>query len=269
MRTMRCGSGSGWPGERLQRQAEYWQAALAGAPAVLELPTDHARPARAELCRGSVPVVLDAALTAGLEASGQPGTGRRLFMTLLAGWAALLGRLVGPGRSGDRHARGEPQPGRDRGADRVFRQHAGAADWMFRARRAWRAAGAGEAAGAGGAEHQDIPFEQVVEIAAAAAQSGAQSGVPGDVCLAEHSGEGSWSCRGWSSSLWAAALSTAKFDLTLSLGEVDGAIVGGSWSTPRRCSSRATMERYIGILGGDAGGDGGGRSRRRWIACRC
>ncbi len=33
-------------GEVLTQQSEYWKKALQGAPALLELPTDHARPAQ-------------------------------------------------------------------------------------------------------------------------------------------------------------------------------------------------------------------------------
>ena len=81
-------------GEILQRQAEYWKATLAGAPAVLELPTDHARPAQQDHRGAVVELVLEEQLTAGLkELSRRHGT--TLYMTLLAGWAALLARLSG------------------------------------------------------------------------------------------------------------------------------------------------------------------------------
>ena len=54
-------------GEILQQQAAYWKTTLAGAPALLELPTDHARPVRAGLCRSLCELVLDEQLTAGLK----------------------------------------------------------------------------------------------------------------------------------------------------------------------------------------------------------
>ena len=81
-------------GEVMGQQSEYWKGALQGAPAFLELPMDHPRPAQQDY-RGRIEkLVLEQELTAGLkELSGRQGT--TLYMTLLAGWAALLSRLSG------------------------------------------------------------------------------------------------------------------------------------------------------------------------------
>ena len=81
-------------GEILQQQAAYWKTTLAGAPALLELPTDHPRPIQRDFAGGFVELVLDEQLTAGLkDLSRRQGT--TLYMTLLAGWAILLARLSG------------------------------------------------------------------------------------------------------------------------------------------------------------------------------
>src|SRR6478736_2820928 len=81
-------------GEILGRQAEYWRKTLAGAPELLEVPRDHARPAEQDYAGGFVPLVLDEELTARLkQLSRRHGT--TLFMTMMAGWGALLGRLSG------------------------------------------------------------------------------------------------------------------------------------------------------------------------------
>ncbi|HYW08679.1 MAG TPA: amino acid adenylation domain-containing protein, partial [Longimicrobium sp.] len=81
-------------GEVLARQADYWTAALAGAPDILALPTNRPRPARQDHAGAAVRLELDAALAAALrDVSQRHGT--TLFMTLLAGWAAVLGRLSG------------------------------------------------------------------------------------------------------------------------------------------------------------------------------
>jgi Condensation domain len=81
-------------GEVLQKQAEYWKAALARSPAVLELPMDHARSSEQDYAGAVVELVLDAELTKGLKALSKRHE-ITLFMTLLAGWAVLLGRLSG------------------------------------------------------------------------------------------------------------------------------------------------------------------------------
>ncbi|HEX8431144.1 MAG TPA: amino acid adenylation domain-containing protein, partial [Longimicrobium sp.] len=81
-------------GEVLRQQADYWKTTLAGAPELLELPTDHARPPQRDFTGGVARVELDEELTAALRALSRRA-GTTLFMTLLAGWAAVLSRLAG------------------------------------------------------------------------------------------------------------------------------------------------------------------------------
>ncbi len=80
--------------EVLGQQCEYWKRTLQGVPELLELPTDHPRPAQQDYRGGIEKLVLEQKLTSGLkELSRRQGT--TLYMTLLAGWAALLSRLSG------------------------------------------------------------------------------------------------------------------------------------------------------------------------------
>lgn len=81
-------------GDILRQQAEYWKATLAGAAALLELPGDHVRPDHQDYAGALIRLALDAKLTAGLKELGLRH-GTTLYMTLLAGWAALVGRLSG------------------------------------------------------------------------------------------------------------------------------------------------------------------------------
>ena len=52
-------------GEMLRQQTEYWERTLAGAPTLLELPTDHPRPAEQDYAGGWARIVLDENLTQG------------------------------------------------------------------------------------------------------------------------------------------------------------------------------------------------------------
>jgi non-ribosomal peptide synthetase component F len=81
-------------GGELERQLAYWRAQLAGAPPVLELPTDRPRPP-AQTFRGrtqtfALPEELSAALR---DLSRREGV--TLFMLLLAGFKVLLARYAG------------------------------------------------------------------------------------------------------------------------------------------------------------------------------
>src|SRR5262249_1070374 len=61
-----------WGGRRaVEAQGAYWAETLAGAPELLELPTDRPRPARQDFAGASVKVELDEALTAALKTLSQ------------------------------------------------------------------------------------------------------------------------------------------------------------------------------------------------------
>lgn len=81
-------------GATLQRLTSYWEKQLAGAPALLELPTDHARPPVQSHRGDTVSVRLPSSLVTRLK---QLSTTHRvtLFMTLLAGFKAVLHRYTG------------------------------------------------------------------------------------------------------------------------------------------------------------------------------
>jgi amino acid adenylation domain-containing protein len=78
--------------ERLQPQAEYWHRTLSGAPQRLTLPTDRERPVAQTYGAARIEIVLDEELVGALKALGARH-GATLFVTLLAGWAAVLARL--------------------------------------------------------------------------------------------------------------------------------------------------------------------------------
>ncbi|HEX8242306.1 MAG TPA: condensation domain-containing protein, partial [Longimicrobium sp.] len=152
-------------GEVLEAQADYWTRTLAGAPELLELPTDRPRPAQVDHAGARLGVELDEELTAGLKAlSRRHGT--TLYMTLLAGWATVLGRLSGQNDV----VVGSPMAGRGRReiegligffintlALRLDLSGApGAAELLRRVKERVLEA----------QHHQDIPFEQVVDLVA-------------------------------------------------------------------------------------------------------
>ncbi|MFL6289706.1 MAG: amino acid adenylation domain-containing protein [Thermoanaerobaculia bacterium] len=81
----------GWlQGEPLRRQLDFWRGRLAGLPPLLELPADRPRPPIQGTRGGRAELPLDAPLDALCRARGVT-----LFMALLAGVQALLGRITG------------------------------------------------------------------------------------------------------------------------------------------------------------------------------
>ncbi|PHM40846.1 Amino acid adenylation [Xenorhabdus szentirmaii] len=156
-----------WQREQLQKtsiteQRDFWHAQLAGAPALLTLPTDRPRPATQSFAGGLIPVRLEADLLASLKALGQRHN-TTLFMTVLGAWSIVLARLSGQ----DDIVIGTPIANRPHHelesvigffvntlALRVKFHHAkNVTDLLTHVRQQALAAYA----------HQDLPFEQVVE----------------------------------------------------------------------------------------------------------
>ena len=109
--TSPSGSGSWLQGEVLEAQLACWRERLAGAPAVLELPTDRPRPAVQTLPRRDRAVRPARRSCRGARGRSARREGATLFMTLLAGFQALLCRATRPGRTS---RVGTPIAGRNR-----------------------------------------------------------------------------------------------------------------------------------------------------------
>nr|WP_255428606.1 non-ribosomal peptide synthetase [Corallococcus sp. AB038B] len=81
-------------GEVLARQVDYWKRKLAGAPPVLELPTDRPRPPERGIAGAKYAFTLSRSLTGALKALAQR-EGASLYMVLLSGWQVLMARYSG------------------------------------------------------------------------------------------------------------------------------------------------------------------------------
>src|SRR6185369_14328060 len=81
-------------GELLAAELAWWRGQLAGIPPALDLPTDHPRPSTQSLRGAAHGFAIDGEVLAGLSALSRHH-GVTLFMTLLAGFAALLQRYTG------------------------------------------------------------------------------------------------------------------------------------------------------------------------------
>ena len=81
-------------GERLERQLSYWRERLAGAPELLELPTDHPRPAVQTYRGASERIELPGELLERLRALGR-SEGATLYMVVLSAFQVLLSKYSG------------------------------------------------------------------------------------------------------------------------------------------------------------------------------
>ncbi|WP_425274976.1 amino acid adenylation domain-containing protein [Pseudomonas corrugata] len=232
-------------GEVLSRQERYWQDTLAGAPALLTLPTDRPRPAQQDHSGHAVGIAFDEALTEGLKALSQRH-GATLFMTVMAAWAALLSRMSGQ----DDIVVGTPT---------ANRMHAEVEDLigLFVNTLAVRVEVSTEltveallqrvkAQTLGAQAHQDLPFEQVVEVVRPL-RSLSHSPVFQAMLSWQNSETGGMELSELSLQGLGVSSRTAKFDVLLDMALIDGRLFG-SLEYATALFDQATMERYLGYL---------------------
>ncbi|MET0397745.1 MAG: condensation domain-containing protein, partial [Longimicrobiaceae bacterium] len=230
-------------GEALERQLAYWRERLADAPALLELPTDHPRPAAQSFRGASEPVQLPPEVLERLRALGRQ-EGATPYMVALAAFQALLSRYSGS----EDVVVGSPVAGRGRGEVEgligffintlVLRTDL-SGDPSFR-----ELVGRVRSVTLGAYEHQEVPFERLVaELSPERSLSHAPLfQVAFTLDNAQDTGGG---LAGLSVQGFGAELESAKFDLSLSLTAGSDGLRGGlTYSTD--LWEAATMRRLAG-----------------------
>ncbi|KOY61429.1 hypothetical protein AM629_13925 [Photorhabdus heterorhabditis] len=231
--------------ERVQIQSDYWRAALADSPVLLDLPTDRLRPSHQSFVGHVLPVNLDAELTKSLKHLSER-QGVTLFMTLLSAWAIVLSRLSGQ----EDLVIGTPSAGRSLQevesligffvntlALRIdLSGSLNITELLTRVRQTALAA----------QEHQDLPFEQVVEIVQPPRRL-AHTPLFQVMFAWQNNENMELRLPGLTISPVDHAFDVVKFDLELNLSEVDGRIVGYlNYATA--LFDRQTIERHTGYL---------------------
>jgi hypothetical protein len=213
-------------GERLRDQADYWKRTLKAAPPLLNLPTDRPRPPVQSYEGGEVAVIMCSDLTQRLKnLSHRHGT--TLFMTLMAGWAVALSRLSGESDL----VVGTPTANRTRtdiegliglfvntlalrfdlsGSPTVSELLQRVKDGMLAAQ-----------------SHAEIGFEEVVEIVKPV-RSAAHSPVFQVLMAWQNMPQGSVQLPGLRLATMSTPYALSKFDLAVSVEEVDQNVVGAA-----------------------------------------
>lgn len=211
-------------GEVVDKQVSYWKEKLAGAPSLLELPKDRPRPPTQSFRGARYPVEIPQELTEALRELGE-SRNATLFMTLLAAFEVLLFRHSGQ----DDIVVGVPITGRnnpelenlvgffvntlpvrtDLSGNPTFRELLG------RVREA----------ALGAYEHQDLPFEKLVE-ATQPERDTSYSPLFQVMCHLDNTGAPAFAFHGLTLTPLDADTGTSKFDLTLDLVESSTGVKG-------------------------------------------
>ncbi len=213
--------GSGVEAEELG----YWREALSGAPGLLRLPLDGVRPSVSRHRGASIAVRFDAGLVSRVKELCR-AEGVTLFMALLAGFGAVLGRW-----SGQREVViGTPV------ANRMRPELEGLIGFFVNTLALRLGLGGmptgqallarARAAALGGYDHQAVPFEQVVEALHPERSLSHSPLFQAMLVLQSAPGGGGLALTGLAAEELELGSLGAKFDVTLSLTEAGGALDG-------------------------------------------
>lgn len=211
-------------GEVLEEQLEYWRRQLADIPPMLSLPADKPRPPATSYRGANVPVKVERKLYEGLKELGQQ-EGVTLFMTLLAVYKILLHRysgqndiVVGTPIANRNRAEIENLIGffantlvlrTDLGGEPAFRE------LLARIKEVT----------VGAYAHEDLPFETLVDALQPERDLSRNPLFQVWFALEATPGE-AYELTGLTMSSLAVEDTTAKFDLTLTLVEIEGELAG-------------------------------------------
>ncbi|HSU81516.1 MAG TPA: condensation domain-containing protein, partial [Thermoanaerobaculia bacterium] len=230
-------------GEVLERQLGYWRQRLAGAPALLALPTDRPRPTLQSTAGDVLPQTLAGELGAALGALARR-RGVTLFMTLLAAFQSVLSRSTGQTDI----SVGTPIAGRTRTETEdliglfvntlVLRSdlpgESSFDSLLVQVRETTLAAYA----------HQDLPFEKLVaEISPERNLS--HSPLFQVLLVLQNQRRSELSLPDLTLTALEVETRSSKFDLVLNLGEAGGAL-SGVWRYSTDLFDRATVQRLAG-----------------------
>ncbi|WP_018267988.1 non-ribosomal peptide synthetase, partial [Methylosinus sp. LW4] len=209
-------------GERLERQLSYWRRRLADASMVLELPTDHPRPAVQDSAGGVHRFVIPAALADRLKSLARE-QGATLFMVLLAAFQLLLSRYsgqsdicVGAPTANRRRVELEGLIGFFVNTLVLRADLSGDPSFVTLLERVREAA-------LGAQEHQDLPFERLVEELRPARDM-SRSPLFQAMFVSQNAPARAFSLAGLRIESLTADSGTSKFDLTLEVAEGEGAL---------------------------------------------
>ncbi|WHS62761.1 non-ribosomal peptide synthetase [Pseudomonas sp. G2-4] len=229
-------------GERLQAQTRFWKDHLAGAPALLELPSDHSRPPVQSYRGAAVALEIPAALSARLRSFSQQ-QGLTPFMTLLGAWSILLSRLSNQPEV----VIGTPVANRPRRETEALigffvntlalriDVHAHSRLDQFLAQV--------KATTLDAYSHQDLPFEQVVEALQPERSLSHSPLFQAMLVLGNTPHDQALALPGLDLSLLPQAIDTTQFDVSLSLND-NGDTISGRFEYASDLFDRSTVERF-------------------------
>jgi amino acid adenylation domain-containing protein len=204
-------------GDVLSEQLTYWKESLAGAPAVLELPTDRPRPAVQSFRGSHLKFALSQDLSQSLAALSRR-EGATLFMTLLTAFQALLLRytdqediVVGTPIAGRNQIETEGLIGLFVNTLVLRTDLSGEPTFLEALRRVKETA-------LGAYAHQDLPFERLVEEMNPA-RDVSHTALFQVLFILQNAPRESFGLSNLTVTRLPAASQTAKFDLTLQMSE--------------------------------------------------